>query len=220
MSEKEPYQVLKSSNDVTFSHYDQYVYLYYTLPVIRKAKIIVETGLGLGLSTRIFLEALSHLPDPETRTLHTFDMLEHRELLGTSQQMIDEGTDDATAHPTRTTPPKIRQCNFPAKWVLHVCDSTHGGEFLPSDTKIDVLYLDSDHSYSSVMAELKSFGRFLDWHSLIWAHDSMPLNEHASFTQGVGKPSDTYYALRDWGDANGYRILLYPHPNGITLAFK
>jgi len=40
-----------------YKGYDQYCYLLFTLPLIIGARKVVETGLHLGHSTRIFLES-------------------------------------------------------------------------------------------------------------------------------------------------------------------
>ena len=174
--------------------YDQFFYAMFTLAYLKKCKVIVETGLGFGGSTRIWLEALSRLPNPQDRILHTFD--------------LDEPVFHGTAE-------KIEALKFPAKWTLHILDSKKGGLYL--NQSIDLLYLDSDHQYSTVMAELGTFEQWLKPDAVIMAHDACPASEHASFTHGLGNPSDTYLALRDWGEPKGYDVLLYTHPNGMTL---
>jgi len=213
----EPYIVLEGYDSKAVDmDYDQYYYLYYTLPVLRNAECIVETGLGMGGSTRIFLEALSSLPIPKDRVLHTWDILDNEH----SQAAVG----------------KIRAMDFPARWVFHHGDSTQrdpglvgrGGvtgerdDPFPEEAVIDVLYLDSDHAYSTVKAELERFGPHLrrDGHSLVWTHDSMPNIEHSSYTRENGRPSWTYTAVKEWGDAHGYRSLLYGYPQGITLLYQ
>jgi Methyltransferase domain len=181
--------------------YDQYQYLMFILPHVVDAHVIVETGLGSAESTRIFLDALSTMPHPEQRTLHTIDLL-------TGAYNYDPAIKS------------VHDLSFAAKWELHRGDARKGGELIPLGTIIDILYLDSDHAYQTVIDELVSFTPFIGPYTMIFTHDSFPSIQHSSYTHGDGEPSTTYEALRDWGTAHGYYPVLLKRPEGMTFLFK
>jgi predicted O-methyltransferase YrrM len=124
-------------------NYDQYRYFMFLAPQILNAHTIVETGLSIGHSTRIFLAALSQLSQP--RQLHTYEI-----------------------QPLPDTVAQIQSLGLPATWTLHAEDSTRGGW---NGGPIDILYLDADHAKSNVEAELARFGDYAQ--KLVFTHDAV-----------------------------------------------
>ena len=182
--------------------YPQLYYLMFMLPVVLDARVIVETGLGAGDSTKIHLAALSEMRDPESRVLHTFEKNGH------------EWGDVEGA---------IRAMGFPAQWVVHREDSTQYVNRLDPGT-IDYLFLDSDHAYATVEAELRNFAPRLAPHGVIATHDAWPTKDcsHASFIDSrgddKGRPSTTYWAFKDWADRHArWKLTLLAYPEGLAV---
>jgi len=142
-------------------NYDQYRYLMFILPIIKKAKIIVETGLGQGNSTIIFLEACRFLGDCK---LYTFE--------------ININKEDTL--PARK---RISELGLEPWWTLVEKDSVQAGREWNHE-KIDVLFLDSHHSYEHVKAELEAFKPHLSEKAVILCHDTNPKEEHEMYKTG------------------------------------
>ena len=138
------------------ANYDQYYYLMFFLPILLNARIIVETGLGFGQSTRIHLESLSMMNQP--RELHTYTLHQYGDF--TIEQIEKE----------------IRDLNFKANWFLHQQDSATGGAswFIssgPPVPKVDLLDLDSDHCLEHVNKELNAWAPNMSDKSVIFTDD-------------------------------------------------
>ena len=168
--------------------YDQYWYLLAVLPLALRAKVIVETGLQLGKSTAIFLRALLRLGGGR---LYTFE----------------KDPDPMVVERLRTQFPK-------QDWQLVVGDST---KQTWERGNIDLLYLDSDHSFDSVTGEIKAFGPHLSKKGIILTHDSMPSLEHVSYTNT--RPSATFMALDRWAGPE-WQVLLFDFPEGMTMLYR
>ena len=139
----------------------EYRYLLFTLPIIIKAKTIVETGLGQGNSTVIFLEACRFLGECR---LYTFE--------------ININKDDTL--PARK---RISELGLEPWWTLVEKDSVQAGREW-SYGKIDILFLDSHHSYEHVKAELEAFMPHLSEKAVILCHDTNPKEEHEMYKTG------------------------------------
>jgi len=174
----------------------QYGYLYFSMPLLLNAHCIVETGLCYGHATCTFLEALGMMSDPHLRELHTYE--------------IDRATWEKTE---RKIVIEFKLANGVGKpfFFVHYEDSTKA---VWNRGPIDILYLDSDHSYETVIAELTNFTPFMSEHSVIFTHDSWPGGDSKAH------PSATFEALKDWAEAHGWRHVLYTYPEGITLLWR
>jgi len=181
--------------------YREYSHMMFTLPLVLNAKTVVETGLSKGISTRIFLESLSKMSSP--RELHTYEHQVNRE---DCKEAIES----------------ILKLPHSRMWTLHDVDSTdttwEGG-------KIDLLFLDSDHSYLTIIKELSVFNSHLSDKAIIFTHDSWPRSDipaHMLRNSKYGeiRPTDTYWALKEWGEVNGWKNVLFQYPEGMTLLFR
>jgi len=175
-------------DEIEKADYNEYRYLMFMLPILLDAKTVVETGLALGHSTRIFLAGLSHLPEPQNRVLHTFEL-----------------------YPENCNPESVKSLGFPARWELHVADSTKSKGVIT--TPIDLLYLDADHSYENVTAELESFADMVRSGGIIMTQDYWPGK------QDYPHPNVTWKALHDWGEPRGWKDLLFKTPEGMTVLY-
>ncbi|MCY0881401.1 MAG: class I SAM-dependent methyltransferase, partial [Firmicutes bacterium] len=116
--------------------FGQYSYLVYALPIIRNAKIVVETGLSNGESTKMFLDALS-LMEGE-RELHTYEI-------------------DINQNACQEAIRYINNQHYKDYWHLHHQNSIDGGKTWNTNKKIDLLFLDSDHRTDFVFKELEAW---------------------------------------------------------------
>lgn len=187
---------------VDVRNYFEYYYLMFMLPHLTKAKVIVETGLGAGDSADIWLKSLDTMPDPEGRTLYTFE----KEL-----SVVNA----------------LKEKVHKAKWHILLADdrTPEAVKLLPPGTRIDVLYLDAGHDRYEVDAELENFGPMLADTGVLLTHDSYaripPNSERADvFPDGYTGPTDTYRALKAWADRKGWTTLLLTYPAGMTLCYK
>ena len=170
--------------EVEKNDYANYRHLMFTLPIVLDAHCIVETGLGNGHSTRIFLEALSQFDDE--RELHTFEL--------NPNEAVKKNIDNI-----RLNYPHVKTLAY---WYLHVGKSVEGARKMYEYSRIDFLYLDSDHSYENVLAELDAFIPYLSEKAWIMLDDITQMGDakhHYYFTRHPGEnPSDVYYAAMDW----------------------
>jgi hypothetical protein len=175
--------------------FPEYAYLIHTLPMVLNAHVVVETGLGRGDSTRLLLAGLSSLSNPEQRTLHTFEMY----------------MDQPYGRSKPETVKLIQDYKFPAKWELHVQDST-SVQWNP-DVKIDLLFLDADHGYENVTKELNCFGLHLSNKAVILSDDSWNPNS--------GGDQPPYNAMRDWASRNGprWKHIQFRGHKGLSMLF-
>jgi predicted O-methyltransferase YrrM len=177
--------------------FPEYAYLIHTLPQVLNARIIVETGLGKGDSTILFLSALSKLSNPENRKLYTFEAF----------------MDSVYYRPKRDTVSLIKSFNFPSEWHLVNQDSIQGGKEWNDNNKIDILFLDADHGYNSVIGELDGFGLHLSDKCIIMSDDT--------YTSGMGGHQAPYHAMRDWAARNGpnWKLNQYIGGKGLCLLY-
>jgi predicted O-methyltransferase YrrM len=174
----------------------EYRYLLFTLPIIMKAKTIVETGLGQGNSTIIFLEACRFLGDCK---LYTFE--------------ININKEDTL--PARK---RISELGLEPWWTLIEKDSVQAGREW-SYGKIDVLFLDSHHSYEHVKAELEAFKPHLSEKAVILCHDIHPAPEHQ--THEMYKTGGPLRAIKEFQNRNPeWNFLDFTAYNGMGVLIR
>jgi len=84
--------------------------------------------------------------------------------------------------------------------------------------KIDMLFIDADHSKESVYKDFKAFFPLMNDQGLILLHDGYPKNEE--YTQS-GYCGDGYKAIEELTDkAKGYEMMTIPLHPGLTLCRK
>lgn len=191
---------------------DQYQFLLYMLPILMNARVIVETGLGPGITTRIFLSALS-LSGHDTE-LHTYELYPEREA-------------------PKEAIPLICSLNFKAKWWLHTnVDSVYGAQTWSfANQNVDILYLDSDHAYQHVLNELKEWYINLNEKCVVIVEDTYP-RPWNTFTEQQRKeivstynngelPADPYWAMHNFfKDKPEWNLIDFTIPEGKTLALR
>lgn len=140
-------------------NYDEFYYLLFMLPLVINAKIVVETGLHVGNSTRIFLES-SKIGNFKVYTVDIKDYPETRR--------------------------RIRELGLTENWTFIQKDSVQlAKEWL--NNPIDLLFLDSHHSYEHVKAELESWLPHLSDKAIILCHDTTPQEKHEMYSTGGPK---------------------------------
>ena len=117
----------------------------FTLPLALKARTILETGLHVGNSTRVFLQAAKMLDGH----VYTVDVQEYPE---TVQWLTSWGLTD--------------------RWTFLKGDSE---TIPYNGPPIDFLYLDSDHAIVHVLKELEHFVPYLSEKAVIVTDDSAPV---------------------------------------------
>lgn len=152
--------------------YANYRHMMFTLPIALDAVNVVETGLGNGHSTRIFLESLAQLSG--IRWLHTFEIIPIEEVVSDIRELIIRSYDENNL-----------------RWTLHVGDSIASmsqGYMFFGNNPIDLLYLDSAHDYETVFKELKAFAPYLSLKAWILL-DDVYIDDHTT---------EVYRAAQDW----------------------
>jgi cephalosporin hydroxylase len=187
--------------------YANYRHMYFALVTTHNMYCIVETGLGNGHSTRIFLEALSQLSQ-DTRTireLNTFELEPNEKVVKSIRDLYKPGD------------------NFPV-WGLHIGKSIEQAKIMGYGTmKIDLLYIDSLHTYDYALAELNAFKPYLSDKAIImlddvWHSDSGDENKGPYYSRNPGSnPSDIYYAAKDWMEKenNGWKSMTFTEGRGF-----
>jgi len=155
----------------TFYGFPEYDYFLYMLSILTNAHTIVETGLGRGDSTEIFLSSLSNLSNPEQRHLYTYEIV-----LGKSYGVFDK----------QETVDRVKSKNYPSNWHLINQDSTKATY---DGSLIDILFLDADHDYHSVIQELQAFVSHLNKRAIIMSDDAYGSNEQ----QGPDKAFQEFF---------------------------
>jgi hypothetical protein len=193
--------------EITEKHaYAGYKHMMFTLPITLDAKVIVETGLGNGHSTRIFLESLAQLPGK--RELYTFELKTLTEVQASVEQ-------------TRMS---LLSKNEKLHWYVVYGKSVEVADVMKSALPIDFLFLDSLHTYEYLYKEFEAFAPYLSdkaWIMVddIWHADSGDENNNVNdsfYTRNPGSnPSDLYYAAKDWADKNKWKTLTFTDCRGF-----
>lgn len=197
----------KIIEDTLMPNYDQYAYMMFMLPVIMNARIVVETGLGWGHSSKIHLESLSLLDQP--RELHTY---EYR-----SPDSTDFGFKYSEIEQ------QVRNIGFKAKWFVHYQDSVQGGREWAGN-KIDILYLDSDHSFEHVNKELEAWYPHMNKKCVIYTDDiwcqNTPHQAINKINPGVC-PQDPYWSFKNfWDNHKEFNFINLSYPEGKSILVR
>jgi cephalosporin hydroxylase len=164
--------------------YANYRHMFFTIPILLDSHVIAETGLGGGHSTRIWMEAMRQMSKP--RFLFTFETSPNKDV--------------------------YNECAILAhKYDIHWCPVT--GKSVEEVVKlfpnklgaIDLLYLDSDHSYENVLAELHAFQPYLSVKACILLDDT--------FIDGFH--TDVYKAAKEWANQNNWKYLDFTETRGF-----
>jgi cephalosporin hydroxylase len=185
--------------------YNSYRHMMFMMPILLDAHCIVETGLGHGHSTRIWLESLAQFPrDGKTRYLMTYEIQPMLDVLQDCQRVARE-----------------LGVEFYCVEEAAVEALKHSKIFQP----IDLLYLDSDHHYENVCGELEGFKPYLSSKAIILLDDAwsfgapleIPNYSTVYHTKHPGQnPSDVYYAAKEWADKNGWKTMLFTETRGLA----
>ncbi|MHB8153977.1 MAG: class I SAM-dependent methyltransferase, partial [Bacillati bacterium] len=122
---------------------------------------------------------------------------------------------------------EIRDLNLPAEWILHRQDSAEGGKVFFNESggrKVDLLYLDSDHTYKHVMNELESWQSTLADKCIIFTDDTWHENEphRAINLRNPGQyPTDVYWAFHDFAEKYDiWKEVNFSYPLGKSFLFR
>jgi cephalosporin hydroxylase len=182
--------------------YPEYRYLMFSLPILLDAKVVVETGLGHGQSSRIHLESLSFLSQP--RELHTYTIEDQN-------------------YPYSQVKESIRNLNLPAKWNLKFQDSVQGGREW-NGPKIPVLYLDSAHELEHVTNELDVWSPHMADKAVIYTDDiwceNTPHQALNKVNPGVC-PTDPYWAIDKFAKQHPeWKQITFSYPQGKAMLLR
>lgn len=169
----------------------------FMMPILLDAKVVVETGFGRGHSSRILLESLNQLKGK--RYLCTFE--------------LEDITSDIPAGQYHKDYKEILYYLYPepekeynVQWIIfdrfRASESAIGMIDYPP---IDLLYLDSDHSYENVCEELEIFKFYLSKKAVILLDDATQNNEL----------TDVYKAAHTWALAHDWKELLFTETRGF-----
>jgi len=126
--------------------YDQLRNMMLVLPIALRAKTVVETGLHMGHSTRIFLKAMEFTDGH----LFTYDYRDYQE-----------------------TREAIKKEGFNVKrWTFRLMEAVEGGKQW-KDGLIDLLYLDDHKIKPHVLEELVVWSQHLSPTAVILIHDTL-----------------------------------------------
>lgn len=129
------------------TEYDGFRYMMFSIPIAIHAKIIVETGLSRGFSTQILCEASKLIG----ARVFTYDIVD-----------------------SPTTRDRLKSLGLDENWTFLLKDSVEGGKGWEEEKwgKVDLLFLDSDHSSEHVKSELKAWTPRLSPMGIIMIHDT------------------------------------------------
>ena len=166
--------------------YEHYRYMMFMLPIAMRARIIVETGLSRGFSTQLFCEAAKLIGG----RVFTYDIEDSPE-----------------------TRKKIKELGLSEVWTFRMSDSVQGGRQWIYG-KIDLLFLDSDHSSQHVEAELGMWTRHMSPLGIILIHDT--------FNSDPSKRPDTALlgALRFVSEHKEWKIMNLIEPIGMAVLWR
>jgi len=172
------------------------------------ADVVVETGLSMGDSTTIFLEALSRLI-PQ-RVLHTYELPREEKTL----KYVED---------------RIRGYNLSACWRMHWMDSIEGAKCYDGD-EINLLYLDSDHTYEQVWNELTEWSKHMAPYGMILGDDiwimgnppdgDLTTHDRIYKRNPLTNPCDVYWAFHEWAEKNNWKELAFTYPHGKIILYK
>ena len=155
---------------------DPHLVAMYTTTLIVKPKVIVELGTGLGKATEMFSDALRILGQG---TIYTIDKYpENPQVVKTRERLQDR-----------------------KNIVFITGDSVDVGKKWKE--QVDILYVDSDHSYNHVLNELRVWG---SKSKIIFVHDIFKFDP--SHPEEHGKLYDPYYAMADYCRESGRKYYI------------
>jgi predicted O-methyltransferase YrrM len=80
-------------------------------------------------------------------------------------------------------------------WILKLTDSVRASHLFPAES-VDFCFIDADHSYASVQADLRAWWPKIRPGGVIAGHD---YRQEASWLIGVTKAVHDYFGVRDAG---------------------
>ena len=87
-----------------------------------------------------------------------------------------------------------------------------------ANLKIDMLFIDADHSKESVLDDFKAYFDLVTVDGIILLHDSYPANEQDALPGYCG---DCYKAIEELSkNTEAYEMMTIPVPPGLTLCRK
>ena len=87
-----------------------------------------------------------------------------------------------------------------------------------ANLKIDMIFIDADHSKESVLKDFQVYFDLVNRDGLILLHDSYPANEQDTLPGYCG---DCYKAIEELSKNNeAYEMMTIPVPPGLTLCRK
>lgn len=173
--------------EIEAQDYANYRHMMFTLPIALDAHRIVETGLGNGHSTRIFGESLSQLPVSSDRYLYTLELNPDQKVVDNINELF------------------YKKYSYNVNWELIVGKSTDNAKIFQEEGNIDLLYLDSDHSYENVLAELNAFKPYLSPKAWIMLDDSFMNGAH----------TEVYVAAKSWAVENNWKYMDFTETRGF-----
>jgi cephalosporin hydroxylase len=169
MPEEERKSLIKQYG-INLTGYDYQRNMMFTLPIALKTKVVVETGLAMGDSTRIFLKALKLI----NGHLFTYDNVDYP---NTRKSLETEG--------------------LTTNWTFRQMDSVEGA-YKWTDGEIDFLYLDSDHFKKHVLAELNAWNKHLSPTAIVLIHDTNHPDPHPRSCEGLEAAAEWIKTSSGW----------------------
>jgi hypothetical protein len=214
-------------------HYVHYKYMMFMMPILLDARVIVETGFQDGASTKIFLKSLEQLLSNEhfiQRRLYTVELTQ-------------PGDSEETIHVRNNAIIELQSkySNFSTNgvnWYYAPYDSISAAKNWNTGltSKIDFLYLDSDHKVEHVYNELLEWSKHLSDKAIIMVDDAYDYQKNVptgpmiaaeiwmkEVNDAASKHNKTNLLNRPLGDLNSHSLwkeLVFPEMHGPMVLYR
>lgn len=161
----------------------QHLKTIYNLVVEVGAKTVIECGVNTGESTIALLEGLAATDGK----LHSVDI-----------------------HELPETRPMLEKYGLTERWTFQIMDDIKFGMEWPKDSKADLIFIDTSHTYDHTVKEIAVFEPILRAGGIMVFHDTV------SFYNGVQKPINEFrkthkdYKYKNYSNCNGLGVLRKP----------
>src|SRR6056300_1600045 len=131
----------------------------YSMMYFFKPKLSVCLGSGGGFIPRIMSKCLNDLKQEGFNT-------------DESRVILVDAVNGVNGHPDWIDDDSFYRNNFQSEWLHSTTEKAYYEYFIKRDMKIDVLWIDADHSYEGIKKDFDLYSQIMSENGIIMVHDT------------------------------------------------